>query len=106
MTDLFALFLADKPDDVRLTTNITGKVCAGIILNFTCTAEANPEVDSYLLYENDAIIMNMGKLGTQIETMKTGGLFVFRCEANNSFQGTGRSSDTLLTVDGKLDNNV
>jgi len=37
-------------------------------------------------------------LGTVIKTMENAGQFVFRCEANNSVQDTGRSSDTYLTV--------
>ena len=101
---LFHFFLScllDKPDDVHLTTNTTKKVCAGTIINFTCSAEANPAVHTYLLYENDTVIHNMG-LGTVIKTMENAGQFVFRCEANNSVQDTGRSSDTILTVHGKL----
>ena len=92
------MFLADPPKDVRLSTNIASKVCTGIIINFTCTAEANPPVHTYLLYENDTVIGSR----TVIKTMATAGQFVFRCEANNSVQETGRSSDTLLTVGGEL----
>jgi len=54
-----------------------------------------------LLYENDTVIDNMG-LGTMIKTMENAGQFVFRCEANNSVQDTGRGSDTILTVLGEL----
>ena len=102
---LFDFFLScrlDKPDDVHLTTNTTNKVCAGTIINFTCTSEANPAVHTYLLYENDTVIHNMGELGTVIKTMENAGQLVFRCEANNSVQDTGRSSDTILTILGKL----
>lgn len=102
---LFFLFCSvlflDKPNDVHLTTNTTNKVCAGIIINFTCSAEANPAVHTYLLYEDDAVIYNMG-LGTVIKTMENVGQFVFRCEANNSVQDAGRSGDTILTVLGEL----
>ena len=98
----FALFcLLDQPDDVHLTTNATDKVCAGIIINFTCSAEANPAVHTYLLYENDTVIYSMG-LGTVTKKIKNAGQFVFRCEANNSVQDTGRSRDTILTVLGEL----
>ena len=99
----FSIVLADKPENFRLSTNITSnKVCTGIIINFTCFAEANPPIHTYLLYENDTVIKDMGKVGTVIKTMYTAGQFVFRCKANNSVQGTGRSSDTILTVDGEL----
>jgi len=93
--------LLDKPNDVHLTTNTTKEVCAGIIINFTCSAEANPAVHTYLLYENDTVIYNMG-LGTVIKRMENAGHFVFRCEANNSVGDTGTSSDTILTVLGEL----
>ena len=97
-----ALFcLLDQPGDVQLTTNATDKVCAGTIINFTCVAEANPAVHTYLLYENNTVTYSMG-LGTVIKTMKNAGQFVFRCEANNSVQDTGRSRDTILTVLGEL----
>ncbi|XP_020615554.1 peroxidasin-like [Orbicella faveolata] len=87
-----------KPDEVHLNKNTTNKVCAGITINFTCSAEANPAVHTYLLYKNDTVIYNT-TLGTVIETVENAGQFVFRCEANNSVdEGTGRSSDTLLTV--------
>ena len=101
--DFFLSCLLDKPDDVNLTTNTTNKVCAGTIINFiTCTAEANPAVHTYLLYENDTVIHSMRLRGTVIKTMENAGQFVFRCEANNSVQDTGRSSDTILIVLGEL----
>lgn len=34
--------------------------------------------------------------------MKNAGQYVFRCEADNSIQGIGKSNDTILTVDGEL----
>ena len=93
--------LLDQPDDVHLTTNATDKVCLGIIINFTCIAEANPAIHTYLLYENDTVVYNMA-MGTMTKTMENAGQVVFRCEANNSVQDTGRSSDTILTVLGEL----
>jgi len=64
-----------------------------------CTAEANPPVHTYLLYENDVLI-NMGISGTWTKTMKNSGQFMFRCEADNSIQTIGKSGNTSLTVDG------
>jgi len=95
-------FLADQPENVILTTNTTSKVCRGDVINFTCTAEANPAVHTYLLYENDTVITNTGISGTWVKTVETAGRFVFRCEANNSVQGTGISGDSILTVGGEL----
>ena len=35
--------------------------------------------------------------------MENVGHFVFRCKANNSIQGIGKSGSTTLTVDGKFE---
>ena len=95
-------FLADPPANVHLNTNTTSKVCAGVVITFTCTAEANPAVHTFLLYENGALIKNMGLSGTWIKTIENAGQFMFRCEANNSIQEIGKSNDTILTVNGEL----
>ena len=99
---VFVLFSVDKPESVNLTANISSnKACTGIVINFTCTAEANPQVHTYALYENDTMIVNMDRSGVWIRPMNTPGLMVYRCEANNSV-GTGTSSNTTLTVEGEL----
>lgn len=69
-------FLADPPANVHLNTNTTSKVCAGVVINFTCTVEANPAVHTFLLYENGAVIRNMGISGTWIKTMKNADQYV------------------------------
>ena len=66
-------FLAEPPANVHLNTNTTSKVCAGVVINFTCTAEANPAVHTFLLYENGAVIKNMELSGTSIKTMENAG---------------------------------
>ena len=93
-------FIADQPENVRLITNTTSNVCTGDVITFTCTAEANPPVHTYLLYENDSVINNMGISGIWVKLLENPGKFVFRCEANNSIQGIGKSGNTTLTVDG------
>jgi len=94
---------ADGPENVILATNATSKVCTRDVIHFTCTAsQANPPVHTYLLYQNDTLINNMGILGTWVKTMENAGTFVFRCKANNSVQGIGTSNDTALTIEGKL----
>ena len=101
MTSSFFAFFVDKPENVHLTASISSdNICTGIIVNFTCTAEANPQVHSYALYENDSMIMNMDRSGVWIRPMNTPDLLVYRCEANNSV-GTGKSSNTTLTVKGE-----
>ena len=100
----FVIFITDQPENVRLTKNTTSRVCTGVVINFTCTAEANPAVHTYLLYENGTLIENIGISGTWIKTIDDAGQFVFRCEANNSFPETGRSDhDTILFVDGEFE---
>lgn len=101
LTVLLCIFLADQTKNVLLTANTTSIVCTGTTINFTCTAEANPPVHTYMLYENDTVIENMGISGTWLKTVENAGQFVYRCEANNSIQGIGKGSDTILTVDGK-----
>ena len=86
-----------------LTTNTTRKVCTGVVVNLTCTAEANPPAHTYLLYENDVLIDITGILGTWTKTMENGGEFTFRCEANNSIQGIGKSGNTTLTIVGEFE---
>ena len=44
----------------------------------------------------------MGISGTCLKIVGNAGQFVYRCEANNSIQGIGKSSDTILTVDGEF----
>ncbi|XP_020600916.1 roundabout homolog 3-like [Orbicella faveolata] len=41
----------------------------------------------------------MGISGAWMKTMETAGEFVFRCEANNSIQGIGKSGNTTFTTD-------
>ena len=100
----FLYFPTDPPENVTLSANITGnKVCTRDVVNFICTAQANPPVHTYLLYQNDTVIKNMTSSGKLIETMKTPGQFKFRCEANNSVNDIERSNNTIvLTVEGKF----
>ena len=89
------------PDDVRLRSNATNStICAEYIVNFTCSADANPAVDSYTLFKNDSVV-NTSSLGVWSITMNTAGQFVYRCEANNSV-GSGKSSDVTLNVKGEV----
>ena len=91
----------DGPENVILTTNTTNKVCTRDVIHFTCAAEANPPVHTYTLYQNVTVINNTGISGTWVKTMENAGMFVFRCEANNSIQRSGKSGNTTLTVDGE-----
>ena len=100
---LILFFSLDKPEDVRLSPNITNSpVCAGYIVNFTCSANASPAVDSYTLFENEnGSAVNTSSLGVWSITMNTAGRFVYRCEANNSV-GFDKSTDVIVNVEGEL----
>ena len=93
-------FFLDKPEGVRLSPNITNSpVCAGYIVNFTCSANANPAVDNYTLFENGSAV-STSSLGVWSITMNTAGRFVYRCEANNSV-GFDKSTDVTVNVEGE-----
>ena len=69
-------------------------------MNFTCSANANPAVDNYTLFENSSVV-NTSSLGVWSITRNTAGQFVYRCEANNSV-GSEKSSDVTFNVEGEL----
>ena len=69
-------------------------------MNFTCSTDANPAVDSYTLFKNGSVV-NTSSLGIWSITMNTAGQFVHRCEANNSV-GSGKSCDVTFNVEGEV----
>ena len=93
-------FCTDKPENVSLTVNISNnKVCADVVVNFTCTAEAaNPAPHTYALFENEiAVVQNMESAGVWIRRLNTAGEATYRCEARNSI-GAAAISLSLLKV--------
>ena len=101
----FFCLSAVKPENVNLTANVTTKeTCLGLIVKFTCAADANPEVDKYSLYENDAIV-DMDVSGVWIRPLNKFGHVIYRCEANNSL-GNETSKSITVTVGGKCVCNV
>ena len=76
------------------------KACTGKVISFTCSADANPRVTSYQLFENKKAILNTSALGTWSKTLKSKGTFVYKCVANNSL-GSEYSMDLSVTVNGK-----
>ena len=69
-------------------------------MNFTCSADANPAVDNYTLFENSSVV-NTSSLGVWSITRNAAGQFVYRCQANNSV-GSEKSSDVTFNVEGEL----
>ena len=94
-------FLADTPKSTRLTANGTSnETSLGLIVKFTCAADANPAVESYSLYEDDTIV-DMDVSGVWIRPLSKFGHVMYRCKANNSV-GSGISNSITLTVGGKF----
>ncbi|CAH3163244.1 unnamed protein product [Pocillopora meandrina] len=87
-----------KPENVQLMSSaMNDKACTGKVISFTCSADANPRVTSYQLFENEKAILNTSASGTWIKTLESEGVFVYKCVANNSL-GSEYSMNVPLTV--------
>jgi len=94
------LSFSDKPENITLSTSSIS-VCKGIVVTFTCTADANPPVHTYRLYENGVMIENLGGSGMTTKALNTCGQFNYNCDASNS-EGTGTSNNTVVIVEGEF----
>ena len=91
-----------KPKKVLLTTSAMNKTaCLGDVINFTCSADANPTVTSYQLFKNDSSIFDTSMSGMWNETLEIAGVFFYRCVANNTL-GSTHSTNVMLTVNGNF----
>ena len=79
---------------------VNNKACRGDVVKFTCSADANPAVSSYQLFENDTAILNASASGMWSKTLGNKGFFVHKCVANNSL-GSDYSMRVTVTVNGK-----
>ena len=94
------LNLTDKPEKFNFTVS-NSSVCQGSVVTFNCSADANPPVDTYHLLENGVYVRNGSNgLGMWSRNMSTGGVFNYKCIANNSV-GTAYSMSVTVTVNGK-----
>ncbi|XP_078379819.1 hemicentin-1-like isoform X4 [Oculina patagonica] len=85
------------PENVQLTTSeVNNKACQGDVISINCSADANPSVETYELLENDIVIFNTVS-GSWSKTFTTGGVFIYKCVANNSV-GTEQSASVTVTV--------
>ena len=80
------------------TSAVDNKACIGEFISFNCSADAVPFVISYDLFENDSVIMDTS--GMWSRTFSSGGVFVYKCVANNSL-GSMESERVTVTVNGK-----
>ena len=95
------LLSLDKPENVQLMSSSTNdKACTGKVISFNCSANANPGVTSYQLFENKTAILNTSALGMWIKTLENEGVFVYKCVANNSL-GSEYSMSVTVTVNGE-----
>ena len=102
---MYLFFFTVAPEKASLSTNVSTVpvICAGMVVKFTCTVEANPKVDTFALYENGRMISDKTDTGVWITTLGTGGEVTYKCEANNSI-GTGSSENISFTIEGEATN--
>ena len=82
-----------------ITSVIEDKACQGNTITFNCSADAKPAVKSYQLFKNDTA-MDVSLSGMWSETLTSGGVFVYKCVANNTL-GIASSTNVTVTVNGK-----
>ncbi|CAH3161318.1 unnamed protein product, partial [Pocillopora meandrina] len=97
-TEMATIDVQYKPENVQLMSSaMNDKVCTGKVISFTCSADANPRVTSYQLFENQKAILNTSASGTWSKTLESEGVFIYKCVANNSL-GSEYSMDLSVTV--------
>ena len=93
-------FALVKPENVQLAVN-DSSVCQGDVLSLSCSADGNPAVEVYQLFENDVLVSRSSRSPlVWRKAASTGGVFAYRCVADN-FVGTA-SATTNVTVNGKI----
>ena len=92
---------SDKPENVQLMSSaVENKACTREVISFNCSANANPGVTLYQLFENETAILNTSASGMWNKTLESEGVFVYKCVANNSL-GSEYSMSVTVTVNGK-----
>ena len=95
---IYYLF-ADPPENVEFETSATNnKACEEETISINCLADAVPAVTSYELLENSSVVSDMS--GMWSRTLSSGGVFIYKCVANNSL-GSTESEDVTVTVNSK-----
>ena len=92
--------ILDPPENVVLRTNATAnKACRSDVVSFTCSADAVPSAMSFQLFK-DNVPMEISDSGMWVKTLSEGGMFDYKCVANNSI-GSASSTNVNITVNGK-----
>ena len=97
---MFYYSIVDPPENVLLTTNATtNKACQSDVVSFTCSVDAVPSATSFQLFK-DNVPMETSASGMWVKTLSEGGMFHYKCVANNSI-GSASSINVNITVNGK-----
>ena len=83
-----------------MSSAVENKACTREVISFNCSANANPGVTLYQLFENETAILNTSASGMWNKTLESEGVFVYKCVANNSL-GSEYSMSVTVTVNGK-----
>ena len=70
----------DKPEIVDLKTSLFTN-CQSDINSFYCSADANPSVTSYQLFENETAIFDTNPSGMWNRRLPTEVVFMYKCMA-------------------------
>ena len=95
---MFYYSIVDPPENVLLTTNATTN-SQGDVVSFTCSADAVPSAMSFQLFK-DNVPMETSASGMWVKALSEGGMFHYKCVANNSI-GSASSTNVNITVNGK-----
>ena len=97
----FCFFIV-KPENVELAISaMNNKSCLSDVVNFTCSAHANPAVSLYQLFENDTALLDTNAVGMWNRTFTSGGVYFYTCVANNTL-GSINSTSVMLKVNGNF----
>ena len=97
--------ILDPPENVQLMTNATAsKACQNDVVSFMCSADAVPPAVSFQLFK-DNVPMETSDSGMWAKPLSEGGVFAYKCVANNSI-GSTSSATVSITVNGKWDAHV
>ena len=90
----------DPPENVVLTTNTTAnKACQKDVVSLTCSADGVPSAMSFQLFK-DNVSVEISDSGKWVKTLSEGGMFHYKCVANNSI-GSASRTNVSVTVNGK-----
>ena len=95
------IVLQVKPEIKQFKTSAANHTaCQDDVISFNCSADANPLVTSYQLFENGTAILDTDNSGMWSRNMSTRGVFIYKCMASNTY-GTGNSEKIAVHVYGK-----